>query len=48
VGVIGIGGLGHLALQWARAMGCKEVVAISGRDNKKEEAFKLGATKFIK
>jgi len=29
-------------------MGCKEVVAISGRDNKKEEAFKLGATKFIK
>ncbi|KAG0057319.1 hypothetical protein BGZ83_011562 [Gryganskiella cystojenkinii] len=47
VGVIGIGGLGHLALQWAKAMGCKEIVAISGRDNKKEEAFKLGATKFI-
>lgn len=41
-------GLGHIALQWAAAMGCREIVAISGRDNKKEEAFKLGATKFIK
>ncbi|KAG0255001.1 hypothetical protein BG011_005400 [Mortierella polycephala] len=47
LGVIGIGGLGHMALQWARAMGCKEVVAISGRDNKREEAMKFGATKFI-
>ncbi|KAK5798867.1 chaperonin 10-like protein [Linnemannia elongata] len=47
LGVIGIGGLGHIALQWAAAMGCREIVAISGRDNKKEEAFKLGATKFI-
>lgn len=41
-------GLGHIALQWAAAMGCREIVAISGRDNKKDEAFKLGATKFIK
>ncbi|KAI1316935.1 hypothetical protein EDD11_009336 [Mortierella claussenii] len=47
VGVIGIGGLGHLALQFAKAMGCKEIYAISSRDNKKDEAFKLGATKFI-
>ncbi|KAF8927283.1 chaperonin 10-like protein [Dissophora ornata] len=47
IGVIGIGGLGHLALQFAKALGCKEIVAISGRDNKKEEAFSLGATKFI-
>ncbi|KAF9575288.1 hypothetical protein EC968_003640 [Mortierella alpina] len=47
VGVIGIGGLGHIALQFAKALGCKEVIAISGRDNKKEEAFTLGATRFI-
>jgi D-arabinose 1-dehydrogenase-like Zn-dependent alcohol dehydrogenase len=40
--------LGHIALQWAAAMGCREIVAISGRDNKKDEAFRLGATKFIK
>ncbi|KAF9432249.1 hypothetical protein BGZ76_011072 [Entomortierella beljakovae] len=47
VGVVGIGGLGHLAIQWARAMGCDEVVAISTSDSKKDEAKKLGATKFV-
>ncbi|KAF8936386.1 chaperonin 10-like protein [Dissophora ornata] len=47
VGVIGIGGLGHLAIQWASAMNCDEVVAISTSDNKREESKKLGATKFI-
>ncbi|KAJ1922219.1 hypothetical protein H4219_000081 [Mycoemilia scoparia] len=46
VGVVGIGGLGHLALQYARALGC-EVTAFSSSDNKKEECFKLGATRFI-
>ncbi|KAF9983755.1 hypothetical protein BGZ75_004765, partial [Mortierella antarctica] len=48
VGVIGIGGLGHLGIQWARALNCDEVVAISTSDSKREEAKKLGATKFIK
>ncbi|KAF9577398.1 hypothetical protein BGW38_007406 [Lunasporangiospora selenospora] len=47
VGVIGIGGLGHLGVQFARAMQCDEVVAISSGDSKREEAFKLGATKYI-
>ncbi|KAF9998977.1 hypothetical protein BGZ80_001053 [Entomortierella chlamydospora] len=47
VGVIGIGGLGHLGIQWARALNCDEVVAISTSDNKREEAAKLGATKFV-
>ncbi|CAO3574304.1 unnamed protein product [Mortierella alpina] len=37
VGVIGIGGLERLAIQWARAS-----------DNKREVAKKLGATKFVK
>ncbi|KAF8558173.1 GroES-like protein [Imleria badia] len=45
VGVVGIGGLGHLAIQFASKMGC-EVVAFSSSDNKKEEAKKLGATEF--
>ena len=35
--VVGIGGLGHLALQFARAMGC-EVTAISSSPDKEEEA----------
>ncbi|KAG0316522.1 hypothetical protein BGZ99_006851 [Dissophora globulifera] len=47
VGVIGIGGLGHLGIQWARALNCDEVVAISTSDSKREEATKLGATKFV-
>ncbi|KAF9957376.1 hypothetical protein BGZ72_001866 [Mortierella alpina] len=47
VGVIGIGGLGHLAIQWAHAMKCDEVIAISTSDSKREESKKLGATKFV-
>ncbi|KAK5798938.1 chaperonin 10-like protein [Linnemannia elongata] len=47
VGVMGIGGLGHLAIQWAAALKADEVVAISTSDNKREEAKKLGATKFV-
>lgn len=31
----------------ARALGCDEVVAISRSSSKKEDAFKMGATKFI-
>ncbi len=45
VGVIGIGGLGHLAIQFAAKMGC-EVVVFSSTDSKKEQAMKLGATEF--
>jgi len=42
VGVIGIGGLGHIALQFLRAWGC-EVVAFTSSDSKRDEALKLGA-----
>ena len=41
VGVIGIGGLGHLALQFARAWGC-EVTAFTS-EGKQEEARRMGA-----
>lgn len=47
MGVIGLGGLGHLAIQFlARAVGA-EVFAISHSPNKKEEAMQLGATHFV-
>merc|ERR1712130_483929 len=46
IGVMGIGGLGHLAIQYAAKMGCR-VVVLSGTDSKKEEAMKLGAHEFI-
>lgn len=42
VGVIGIGGLGHLALQFANKWGC-EVHAFTTSDDKETEARKLGA-----
>ena len=46
VGVIGIGGLGHLAIQFASKMGC-HVTVFSGTDSKKQEAEKLGAKDFV-
>ncbi|KAJ2956816.1 hypothetical protein NQZ79_g7392 [Umbelopsis isabellina] len=47
VGILGIGGLGHLAIQWARAFKCKRVVVISTSASKEEEAKRLGATDFV-
>ncbi|KAF2502874.1 GroES-like protein [Lophium mytilinum] len=46
VGVIGIGGLGHLAIQFAAKMGC-EVVVFSSSESKREEAISFGATEFF-
>jgi alcohol/geraniol dehydrogenase (NADP+) len=46
VGVIGIGGLGHLALQFARAWGC-EVTAFTSTAAKADEARRLGAHRVI-
>ncbi|KAH8827377.1 chaperonin 10-like protein [Flagelloscypha sp. PMI_526] len=45
VGVMGLGGLGHLAVQFLSKMGC-QVVVFSSTDSKKDEAFKLGASEF--
>lgn len=42
VGVVGIGGLGHLALQFLKAWGC-HVTAFSSSPTKAEEARELGA-----
>lgn len=46
VGVIGVGGLGHLALQFYRAWGC-EVTAFSATPGKKKEAMDLGAHRIL-
>jgi len=42
VAVIGIGGLGHLALQFLNAWGC-EVTAFTSSEEKRQEALRLGA-----
>jgi len=46
VGIQGLGGLGHLGVQYARAMGY-EVVAISRGADKEEFARQLGAHHFV-
>ncbi|OOF98236.1 hypothetical protein ASPCADRAFT_164643 [Aspergillus carbonarius ITEM 5010] len=45
VGIVGIGGLGHLAIQFAAKMGC-DVVVFSSTEDKREEALSLGANEF--
>ncbi len=46
VGVIGIGGLGHIALQFLNAWGC-EVTAFTSSEHKKVEALEMGAHKVL-
>ncbi|WVR08779.1 hypothetical protein IAU60_005837 [Kwoniella sp. DSM 27419] len=46
VGIMGVGGLGHLAIQFAAKLGCR-VVVLSRSDRKKKEAMDLGAHEFI-
>lgn len=46
VGVVGLGGLGHMAVKIAKAMGC-EVTVISRSDAKKADAKALGADHYL-
>ncbi|MBX7447573.1 alcohol dehydrogenase catalytic domain-containing protein [Mycolicibacterium sp. 3033] len=46
VAILGVGGLGHLGVQWARAMGF-ETVAIARGSGKADEARQLGAHHYI-
>jgi D-arabinose 1-dehydrogenase-like Zn-dependent alcohol dehydrogenase len=46
VGIMGVGGLGHLAIQFAAKMGCR-VVVLSGTDSKRAQSLQLGAHEFI-
>lgn len=45
VGVIGLGGLGHMAVIFGAKLG-NEVVVFSGSDSKKAEALSMGAKEF--
>lgn len=46
VGIIGIGGLGHMAIMIAKALGA-HVTAFSRSSKKKEDALKMGADEFV-
>lgn len=43
---MGVGGLGHLAIQFAAKMGCR-VIVLSGTDSKQAQSLQLGAHEFI-
>jgi uncharacterized zinc-type alcohol dehydrogenase-like protein len=46
VGIIGIGGLGHIAIQFGNKRGC-HVTALSRTSGKEEECKTLGAHDFL-
>lgn len=46
MGVIGIGGLGHMAIKFLNKWGC-EVVAFSSNPDKKDQILAMGASKVI-
>lgn len=45
VGIVGVGGLGHLAIKFAAKWGC-EVIVFSATESKEEEVISWGATEF--
>ncbi|MGZ4902912.1 MAG: NAD(P)-dependent alcohol dehydrogenase [Halobacteriota archaeon] len=46
IGIVGLGGLGHVAVQFAHAMGC-EVTVFSTHPDKEDDARRFGAQHFI-
>jgi alcohol dehydrogenase (NADP+) len=46
VGVVGLGGLGHMAVKFAHALGAR-VIVFSTSPNKKEDALRLGADEVV-
>ncbi|KAL8865079.1 MAG: hypothetical protein Q9174_007082 [Haloplaca sp. 1 TL-2023] len=47
VGIIGLGGLGHFGVLFAKAMGCQHIVAFSRKTDKQTDALKLGADEYV-
>lgn len=47
VGVVGVGGLGHFAVLFAKALGADRVVGISRKADKRDDVLKLGADAYI-
>lgn len=47
VGIVGVGGLGHFGVLWAKALKADYVVGISRRNNKRNDVLALGADEYI-
>lgn len=47
VGIVGVGGLGHFGVLFARALGADKVLGISRKASKRDEVLQLGADSYI-
>jgi alcohol dehydrogenase (NADP+) len=47
VGIVGVGGLGHFGVLFAKALGADKVVGISRKAEKRDDVLKLGADQYI-
>lgn len=47
IGVVGVGGLGHFAVLFAKALGADRVVGISRKQDKREDSLALGCDEYI-
>lgn len=47
VGIVGVGGLGHFGVLFAKALGADKVVGISRKASKRDEVLALGADSYI-
>ena len=47
VGIVGVGGLGHFGILFAKALGADRVVALSRKADKRADALALGADLYI-
>jgi alcohol dehydrogenase (NADP+) len=47
VGIVGLGGLGHFGVLWAKALGAEKIIAVSRRKNKSKDALDMGADAYI-
>ncbi|KAG9893189.1 GroES-like protein, partial [Aureobasidium melanogenum] len=47
VGIVGVGGLGHFGVLFAKALGADRVVGISRKNDKRDDVLKLGGDKYI-
>ena len=47
VGIVGIGGLGHFGILWARALSAEKIVGISRKGSKRAGVLKLGTDEYI-
>ncbi|CAK7208055.1 hypothetical protein SEUCBS139899_010889 [Sporothrix eucalyptigena] len=47
VGIVGVGGLGHFGIIFAKALGADRVVGLSRKSDKRDDALALGADEYI-